>query len=341
MNIERPLVSIVTITFNSADYLGDLIAAIEAQSYENIEHVIVDGESTDGTVDLIREYAYRRRVVWVSEPDSGTAEAVTKGLRMATGDIVVILPSDDLIFPWSVKFAVESFLAQPDADVVHGDSISWDMPSDDWSLRLHKRFTYGYLARTQTITPQAAYFRRHVLSGNEELDLSLPHANDYEWILRVTQNRKVINVPEILAIFRKRPGAINRQSGISQIIAQEADEARSRYIRTSGPIYRVMRLWDRVYGAIHRRRQVLRMFKHSRKVSDSGESLKPGTPWRSFLSAYSVSSSTEGGLLFMILPSRRRYPVEIWSRPSAENLGAAERPDPNRSELDGRSMCGS
>jgi hypothetical protein len=327
VNIERPLVSIVTITLNSADYLGDLIAAVEAQTYENIEHVLIDGESTDGTVDLIREYADRRRVAWISEPDSGTADAVTKGLRMATGDIVVILPSDDLIFPWSVKTAVDSFRAQPDVDVVHGDSISWDMPSGEWSLRLHKRFTYGYLARTQIITPQAAYFRSHVLSGNEELDLSLPHANDYEWILRITQNRKVVNIPEILAIFRKRPGAINRQAGISQVIAQEANEARSRYIRTSGPTYRLMRLWDRVYGAIHRRRQVLRLFKHSRQVSESGEPLKSGTPWRNFLNAYSVSRSSGGGLLSMILPGRRRYPVNIWSRPAAEHLGAAERPE--------------
>ncbi len=335
MNIERPLVSIVTITLNSAEYLGDLIAAVEAQTYENIEHVLVDGVSTDGTVDLIREYADRQRVVWVSEPDSGTTDAATKGLRMATGDIVVIMPSDDLIFPWSVKFAVDSFLAQPDADVVHGDSISWDMSSDDWSLRLHKRFTYGYLARTQSITPQAAYFRRHVLSGNEELDPSLFHANDYEWILRITQNRNVINVPEILAIFRKRPGAVNRQPGISQIIAQEANEARSRYIRTSGPIYRMMLLWDRAYGALHRRLQVLKLFKYSRQVSDSGESLKPGKPWRNFLSAYSVSSSSRGGLLSMILPGRRGYPVEIWSRSSAENLGAAKRPKTSRSVVDG------
>ena len=191
MTSKKPLVSIITITLNSAEYLGDLIATVEAQTYDNIEHVMVDGKSTDGTVELIRDYAERHNVRWVSEADSGPPEAASKALLMATGDIVVIVPSDDLIFPWSVQTAVDYLVEHPDVDVVHGDSISWDVPSDVWSLRLHKAFTYGYMARTQTITPQAAYFRRHVIAGQENLDPTLPHANDYEWILRVARNREV------------------------------------------------------------------------------------------------------------------------------------------------------
>lgn len=326
MTKDNPLVSIVTVTFNSADYLPDLIAAVEAQSYTNIEHVLVDGASTDGTLEQIRDYASRRHVQWVSEPDSGTVEAVPKGYRMATGDIVVLLPSDDLIFPWSINVAVDYFRSHPEVDVVHGDSISWDTMTDIWSLRLHKRFSYGYFARTQTITPQATYLRRHVIQGNEELDPSLPHANDYEHLLRLTRGRRVVNIPEILAIFRKRPGAVNMRDDVDELIDQEVSVIRARYIRTSGPFYRVMKMWDRISSAIHRRRQIFQLIKYSRLTAGTGTGLKPGTPWRNFLSAYTVSSTSASGLLSTLLPRRRRYPIDIWSKSSAENLGAAERP---------------
>ncbi len=327
MTIERPLVSIVTTSFNSAAYLGDLIAAVEAQTYDNIEHVMVDGVSDDGTVDLIRQYAERRPVNWVSEPDGGAADATTKGLRMATGDIVVLVPSDDLIFPWSVETAVNYLQDHSDVDVVHGDSISWDVSTDDWSLRLYKPFSYGYLARTQIITPQATYFRRYVISGNEELDTSLKHANDYDWILRLTRHRKVANIHEFLAIFRKRPGAINYREGVGEEVAREANVARARYIRTTGPVHRVMITWDRIYGAVHRRIQIFKLVKYSRRADSDGTGLNPNTPWRQFLTAYSVSGSSGLRLLIALLPCRRRYPLDVRSRPTATSLGAAERPN--------------
>jgi glycosyltransferase involved in cell wall biosynthesis len=323
---DNPLVSIVTPTLNSAGYLPDLIAAVEAQSYANIEHVLVDGASTDGTIEQIRDYASRGQVRWVSEPDSGTAEAITKGYRMATGDIVVLIPSDDLIFPWSVNVAVDHFRSHPEVDIVHGDSISWDMTTDTWSLRLHKRFSYGYFARTQTMTAQATYLLRHVIQGNEELDPSVPHASDYEQFFRLTRGRKVVNIPEVLAIFRKRPGAMNMRDGASELVDQEVGVIRARYIRTSGPIYRVMKTWDRVSSAIHRRWQIFRLIKYSSRTGGTGTGLKPGTPWRNFLSAYTVSSTSASGLLSTLLPRRRQYPIDIWSRSSAENLGVVERP---------------
>lgn len=201
---ENPLVSIVTPTLNSENYLVDLISAVKGQTYKNIEHIIVDGASTDGTVDLIREYAAHRNVRWVSEPDSGAQEAASKAVRMATGDFLVVVPSDDLIFPWSVQTAVNHFLAHPDVDAVHGDSISWDMTSGAWSLRLHKPFTYGYLVRTQTITPQAAYFRRRLFEGNEDFDSSLPHAGDYDLIMKMTRGRIEIGSQGELPEARKR-----------------------------------------------------------------------------------------------------------------------------------------
>ncbi len=330
LTIQIPLVSIVTTTFNSVEYLGDLIATVKAQTYQNIEHVIVDGVSTDGTVDLIQQYAEQHRVRWVSEPDDGSADATTKGLLMATGDILIIVPSDDLIFPWSVETAVKYLQDHPDVDVVHGDSISWDVTTDAWSLRLYKRFNYGYLARTQTITPQATYFRRYVISGNEKLDTSLNHANDYDWILRLTRNRTVVNIQEFLAIFRKRPGAINYREGVRDEITSEAKRARTRYIRTTGVSHGLLVIWDRIYGAIHRRIQIFKLVTYSRRAGPYGPGLTKGTPWRHFLTAYSVSGTSKLSLLRALLPGRRSYPLDIRSRPNATSLGVAERPSSDK-----------
>ena len=326
---SKPLfISVIVPVRNEAESIGRVLAELVEQKYdpERYESIVVDGESTDGTIDLIRQYSERHLVRWVSEPDSGTVEATSKGLRMASGDIVVLIPSDDLIFPWSVATAVSYYRTHPEVEVVHGDSLAWDLPTGAWSLRFHKRFTYGYLARTQTLTPQATYLRRHVLLGNEEFDPSLPHVCDYDWIMRVTRGRKVVNIPEFLAIFRKRPGAINLREGASEQITREDSVARARYIGTSGPIHWAMVRWDRVYGAIHRRIQICRIVRYSRRAGEPGNGLKPGTPWRNFLTAYSVSGSSPRELLATLLPGRRRYGVDIWSRPDARNLGAAARP---------------
>jgi glycosyltransferase involved in cell wall biosynthesis len=322
---DNPKVSIVTPTLNSAEYLGDLLAAVDRQSYENIEHVIIDGESTDGTVDMIRRYAEDHNVNWVSEPDENNADATTKGLKMATGDIVIIVPSDDLIFPWSVSTAVDYFRAHPDVDIVHGDSIGWDIATGVWSLRLHKRFTYGYLARTQILTPQATYIRSHVLKGEEELDPSLPHACDYDQILRMARGRRVVNVPEFLAIFRKRIGAVNMRDGVGDEILKEVEILRARYTRTSGPFHYLLVKWDKAYGAIHRRLQIFRMLRRSRKPDGAGDKLNQNRPWSNFLASYTVSSQSARGLLTTLLPGRRQYDIDIWSRPGAIDLGAAER----------------
>ncbi|MBT6680735.1 MAG: glycosyltransferase, partial [Chloroflexi bacterium] len=310
MNQDHPRVTIVTPTFNSQSYLGDLLELVDAQKYDNIEHVIVDGASADGTVDMIQKYAEDHNVNWISEPDESAVEATSKGLRMATGDIIVVVPSDDLIFPWTIQTVVDYFLSHPKIEVIHGDSVALDMPTGSWHLRLHKRFTYGYLARTQCLVPPATFFRNHVLAGQDQLDPTLHHGGDYDWFLRVLRGRKVVNVREFLAIFRKRPGAVNLREGGGADVERETQIARSRYIKTSGPAYWTLVRWDRIWGAIHRRIQIIRMTRLSRKAGSASDGLNPKAPWRHFLNAYSVSGTSTRELLATFLPGRSRYAID-------------------------------
>ena len=151
---------------------------------------------------------------------------------------MVIVPSDDLLFPWSVATVVECFRTRSEVDVVHGDWLTWDTTHDVWHLRLNKPFEFAYLTRTNWLTPQATYFRRRALESEGALDLRWPHACDYEWLLRVTKGREVASLSEILAVYSKRPGAVLRYEGAAEAVQREVEEIRARYLNTKSLFHR-------------------------------------------------------------------------------------------------------
>ena len=115
-------ISIITITYNSASTLPRALASVQSQTYADIEHILVDGASTDGTVALIEAYAAKHKNVrYVSEPDEGIYNALNKGIRMATGDVIGFLHSDDVLFaPDSIEHIAAAF-ESTEVDVVYGD----------------------------------------------------------------------------------------------------------------------------------------------------------------------------------------------------------------------------
>lgn len=119
--MENLKISVITPTFNSADTIKETIESVLSQTYGNVEHVIVDGKSTDNTVEIIRqnEPRYKGRLRWISEPDGGLYDAMNKGIRMASGDVVGVLNSDDFFTSSEVLSAVASVL--PGYDAVYGD----------------------------------------------------------------------------------------------------------------------------------------------------------------------------------------------------------------------------
>lgn len=119
-----PRFSIITVTFNSARYLYETMASVLAQDFPDLEYILVDGGSTDGTLDIIKEHAARDgRIRWLTEPDEGIADAFNKGLELATGEVVGIINSDDTYRPGALRAVAETFAAQPDCDVFHGDML--------------------------------------------------------------------------------------------------------------------------------------------------------------------------------------------------------------------------
>jgi glycosyltransferase involved in cell wall biosynthesis len=198
-----PLVSVVTPSFNQRRWLANNIRSVAAQSYSNVEQIVMDGASTDGSVDLLKMGGPRLR--WWSEQDRGQSHAINKAFAAARGDIIGWLNSDDAYFSGSVvEHAVECFAAHPDVAVVYGHAalvnadglvlqLIWTPPFQPWLLR-----HYNYI-----IQP-AAFVRRSVL-GATLVDEDYDYSMDRELWLRLAKTHRFMRLPRILAIDRHHP----------------------------------------------------------------------------------------------------------------------------------------
>jgi len=123
--MDLPRVSIITPSYNQAQFLEQTICSVLGQNYPNLEYWVIDGGSTDGSAEIIQKYA-GQLAGWVSEPDRGQAEGINKGLARATGEVVAWLNSDDLYYPDAIEAAVEALAANPQASFVFSDVESID-----------------------------------------------------------------------------------------------------------------------------------------------------------------------------------------------------------------------
>lgn len=208
-----PLVSVVTPVLNGARYLEATLASIRAQSHPRLEHVLVDGGSTDGTVDLLRRAT---GVVWTSGPDAGMYDAINQGLRQARGDILAYQNADDrYASPDVVASVVEVFRSRPEVDVVYGDFryVSAEgRPLEDVRA---PEFDPGRLRRYNFVPPHSTFVRRRVVYElGMWLDPSLRFAGDWDWFLRIARaGGRFHHVARVFSEFRRHPAAATATIG--------------------------------------------------------------------------------------------------------------------------------
>lgn len=225
----RPLVSIVTPTLERAALLELTLRSVTAQTYPAIEHIVVDGGSMDGTVELLRHEEAVRGLRWVSEPDDGMYDAIDKGLRMARGEIVAYLNSDDLYFPWSVERAVEAFERDQEADLVFGDVIRVDEFRGITVPVFVPPYDPAAMAAYGTLHQPAVFFRHRVLEGMDGFDGSLRYVADLEFWLRAGGRYRFRRINEFLALEQRHPDMLSETS--RERMAVEDARVRGAYRR--------------------------------------------------------------------------------------------------------------
>lgn len=206
-------ISIVTVSFNARETLGDTLDSIEAQHYPNVEHIVVDGGSTDGTVELLRS---GRGLVahWISEPDRGIYDAMNKGLRMVSGEIVGILNADDVYADSTVLDQVAEVFSDPDVEACYADLVYVSQESLSHVVRYWKSGNYreGLFEKGWMPAHPTFFVRRSVYEKWGVFDLEFPRQSDFELTMRFMALHRIrtVYVPRIWV--RMRMGGVSNNS---------------------------------------------------------------------------------------------------------------------------------
>ncbi len=199
---ENPLVSIITPSYNQSRFLEQTMRSVLEQDYPNIEYIVMDGASTDGSLEIIQRYQHKLSY-WESVPDKGQTDAINKGFARATGDILAWLNSDDLLLPGALSAAVKQLQSHPEVGMVYGDTIFVNADGEKIGkfaaaqTDLH-RLQSGYVH----IPQQASFFRADLWRKVGPLDPTFYFAMDYDLWVRLARLAPLLYVPELWACFR-------------------------------------------------------------------------------------------------------------------------------------------
>lgn len=197
-----PKITVVTPSYNQAEFLERTIRSVLDQGYPNLEYIIIDGGSTDGSVDIIRQYE-NRLAYWISEQDHGQTDAINKGLRMATGEWVTWQNSDDIFYPNSFHELALAAEKHTKAGLIIGNMMLIDENNKPLRDICYVKPSYkSLLAEGMVLTNQSAFWRRSLHEKIGLMDENLNYGFDYEWFLRLTKNARCVHVNRQWGGFR-------------------------------------------------------------------------------------------------------------------------------------------
>lgn len=217
-------VSIITVTYNSERYLQDCINSVRKQTYQDIEHIIIDGKSTDNTVHIIQKNSHHI-AKWISETDRGIYDAINKGIRIATGDIIGVLNSDDMLASANVIMDIVACFDETGTDSLYGD-LAYVNPDDTkkviryWKGLSYKRFRfrYGWMPAHPTF-----YIRRELIDKFGEYENHYFTAADYEFMARYLYLNKVSSYYMSKLVVKMRNGGLSNKTIYHRLRANRRD----------------------------------------------------------------------------------------------------------------------
>lgn len=200
-----PKITVVTPSFNQAEFIDATLHSVHVQQYPNLEHIVIDGGSTDGSVEIIEKYA-DRLATWVSEPDQGQADGISKGFARATGDIYAWLNSDDLYEPYTLAEVADYFTNNPSSRVVYGDSLWVDRHGGPIRRKAEHGFNRFIWMYDHNFLPQPSTFWRadlyHEVGG---VDSTFDLAIDTDLWIRFAQVSRIDHVRRTWSRMRFYP----------------------------------------------------------------------------------------------------------------------------------------
>jgi len=259
---DTPRISIITPCLNRADFVAEAVESVLAQARQDVEHIVVDGGSNDGTLDVLAKYPH---LTVVSEPDTGLYDAINKGIRMSTGEVVGLLNSDDVYLPGALQTVAEVFARNPELDVVSGGAeVAKDFATGGRRVvrrlpaRRHAPLTYPVVTVGVPII-NARFFRRSVFDRVGFFDTDYPVVADREFLLRVVMaGIKGGQVDAVLYRYLEHPGSLTIQarSPLATLLYLEHMRVAERYLldpAMPAEVRGICRRWHRqesVGGAI-------------------------------------------------------------------------------------------
>ena len=192
-------ISVLTPSFNSGKYIKKSIESVLEQSYTNWEHIVVDGQSSDETIDVLKRYSHLK---WISEPDNGQSDAMNKAFKMCTGDIIVYLNADDYFYPNAFQIMVNSFYANPDADIVVGnlniDNCGDLEPSNNATISWKD---LSIIKGRFPLNPVSYIYKKEVQIKVGNFPIYEHYTMDYWFLLRAFYFFKPIKIEDYLGCF--------------------------------------------------------------------------------------------------------------------------------------------
>ena len=257
----QPKISIITAVLNRAGSIDRTLASVREQGYPNVEHVVIDGGSTDGTVEILER---AEGIRWISEPDDGLADAMNKGIAMADGQWIGWLNSDDYYLPGALAAVSEAALANPEARWITGrcriiDATDAEIRTGitaykNWLLR---HYSFGLYLTQNFISCPSTFVRKDAYEMAGPLDPRYRISMDYDVFLRVARSWDPVILDRELAVFRMVEGTLS-MAGFERQFAEHAEQARRHGDGHPVPVaanqlisrgivltYRLMRAWRR------------------------------------------------------------------------------------------------
>jgi glycosyltransferase involved in cell wall biosynthesis len=195
---NQPLISVITVVFNGKEYLDKAIQSVLGQSYRNIEYIVIDGGSTDGTLDIINKFGDSIDY-WLSEPDSGIYDAMNKGIELAGGELIGMLNADDYYEKDALTSIVKTYQQKNGVNIYFGDTL---IIQDDLGIKFRWSSNLRYW-RGMSIIHQSMFVHQRVYSAIGKYDLNSKFAADYDFFLRAIKN-KIAFIPthQIIVNYR-------------------------------------------------------------------------------------------------------------------------------------------